>query len=266
MLKMQLYIVLLATFQSPFLIPPDYPHGYHVLSRRATSAQLFAVGNGGILPTATRGSSSAFTARGDDSADPVRTGLGGPRILALVHLCASLMRVSSSSAPFELLPKCSPKPTPESLDGRSDTIRRGLVRLSMASDSLAGVVLPTAGDPIADSESRDCPLSRLNVELAMLNCVLSVIDESRCWRFGVLQRMGVLGLTALGRREPELRDRRGKPLGLQPGLWLGLGRPVAMATTVRIAGSASFRAVGSGCRAVLGDTDILPAACEYEVG
>jgi len=85
--------------------------------------------------------------------------------------------------------------------------------------------LPIAGVPAtlvsaADSEYLD-ELKRLNTELDMLSCVLSVDEGSRL-SAGVLERMGVAGLTARGKREPELRDLSGKPavsgLGLATGI------------------------------------------------
>jgi len=87
--------------------------------------------------------------------------------------------------------------------------------------------LSRAGVPatlVSAAEYRECPLSRLKVELLMLTWVLSVEDGSRLrvgipdW--GVPDRMGVTGLTGWGRREPEFRERRGKPGDSGVGLLL----------------------------------------------
>lgn len=60
-------------------------------------------------------------------------------------------------------------------------------------------------------------LRRLKTELLMLYCVLSVDDGSRL-RIGVLDRIGVAGLTASGNREPEPRERSGYPTASGVGL------------------------------------------------
>jgi hypothetical protein len=73
-------------------------------------------------------------------------------------------------------------------------------------------LLPVSGDAatlVSASEALDW-LMRLKTELLMLYWVLSVEEGSRL-RMGVLERMGVVGLTARGIWETEVRDRSGKP-------------------------------------------------------
>lgn len=121
------------------------------------------------------------------------------------------------------------------------------LRMSIMAGLAAGGVPATL---VSASECREA-LSLLKVELLRLYWVLSVEERSRL-RTGVLERMGVDGLTASGRRDPEVRDRRVNPAvsGLGLPAEIAAGEGVGMSDSRREAagswgGLTPFAAAGS---------------------